>query len=352
MNPHLSNLRYHKCKAKRGKGKSNPINQENNPKRKKNKLSIIIRRLNGEEDIRKTPGKRIKQCVLSIWSLAMLNLGKHPTSGIPGYSWGTYGREKVTLSPQRLLQACISAWATDFVSLYLQLLCVACSRGLGLERTRFQVVRRSFLIFDIEITIRSNRFVSGFVNNLSFERRYTIMSSGCWYIAEERCGESLVSLLSDPEFVLNWSEVLDPLSSLLEDYFASTETHSAMGSWSGNTFEPTSNVHKEICSAGSHDSGCTSVYLGGKEETSIRDLNVESEISGPPPSFLWYRFRAYGRDAFSEFFGTLILILFGDGVVAQVLLSHDQKGDYQSISWGWGWVLLLFHLSSWKTCMP
>jgi aquaglyceroporin related protein len=33
--------------------------------------------------------------------------------------------------------------------------------------------------------------------------------------------------------------------------------------------------------------------------------------------------------------GTFILIMFGDGVVAQVVLSKDQAGDYQSISWGW-----------------
>jgi aquaglyceroporin related protein len=33
--------------------------------------------------------------------------------------------------------------------------------------------------------------------------------------------------------------------------------------------------------------------------------------------------------------GTFILIMFGDGVVAQVVLSGDKAGDYQSISWGW-----------------
>ena len=37
----------------------------------------------------------------------------------------------------------------------------------------------------------------------------------------------------------------------------------------------------------------------------------------------------------SEFIGTFILIMFGDGVVAQVVLSHGKNGDYQSISWGW-----------------
>lgn len=50
----------------------------------------------------------------------------------------------------------------------------------------------------------------------------------------------------------------------------------------------------------------------------------------------WSRIRHALRDPFSEFFGTMILVLFGDGVVAQVTLSQGQKGNYQSISWGWG----------------
>jgi hypothetical protein len=50
----------------------------------------------------------------------------------------------------------------------------------------------------------------------------------------------------------------------------------------------------------------------------------------------WSRVRELGSDFFSEFFATMILILFGDGVVAQVVLSKGANGDYQSISWGWG----------------
>lgn len=33
--------------------------------------------------------------------------------------------------------------------------------------------------------------------------------------------------------------------------------------------------------------------------------------------------------------------MFGDGVVAQVVLSNNEKGDYQSISWGWGLGVML-----------
>ena len=48
----------------------------------------------------------------------------------------------------------------------------------------------------------------------------------------------------------------------------------------------------------------------------------------------WVRIRHTFREPLAEFFGVFTLIIFGDGVVAQVVLSKGQKGDYQSISWG------------------
>lgn len=57
----------------------------------------------------------------------------------------------------------------------------------------------------------------------------------------------------------------------------------------------------------------------------------------------WYRVRRFMQEPFSEFFGVFALILFGDGSVAQVVLSNSTRGDYQSISWGWGYAT---HLSS------
>ncbi len=38
----------------------------------------------------------------------------------------------------------------------------------------------------------------------------------------------------------------------------------------------------------------------------------------------------------AEFAGTMILILFGVGVVAQVVTSKGTLGDHDSIAWGWG----------------
>ena len=59
-------------------------------------------------------------------------------------------------------------------------------------------------------------------------------------------------------------------------------------------------------------------------------------------NLLWSRIRHTIRDPAAEFLGCFILIMFGDGSVAQVLLSSNpnlpkgaqNKGAYQSISWG------------------
>ncbi len=57
----------------------------------------------------------------------------------------------------------------------------------------------------------------------------------------------------------------------------------------------------------------------------------------------WSSVRVIFREPFAEFFGVFIMILFGDGSVAQVMLSAGEKtapgmngfGQYQSISWGY-----------------
>lgn len=57
---------------------------------------------------------------------------------------------------------------------------------------------------------------------------------------------------------------------------------------------------------------------------------------------LWSRIRIALREPFAEFWGVVIMVLFGDGSVAQVLLSAGETsapggngfGAYQSISWG------------------
>src|SRR5436190_10266849 len=46
--------------------------------------------------------------------------------------------------------------------------------------------------------------------------------------------------------------------------------------------------------------------------------------------------RALWRELLAEFFGTFILIVFGVGVVAQVVLSRSTAGSYLSINIAWG----------------
>jgi aquaglyceroporin related protein, other eukaryote len=63
---------------------------------------------------------------------------------------------------------------------------------------------------------------------------------------------------------------------------------------------------------------------------------TQDNVVPASPDLLWSRIRREMREPLAEFWGVFILIMFGDGVVAQVVLSNGQNGDYQSISWGWG----------------
>jgi aquaglyceroporin related protein len=71
---------------------------------------------------------------------------------------------------------------------------------------------------------------------------------------------------------------------------------------------------------------------------------IAEEHDVTPYSNLWWsKVRLALREPFAEFFGVMILVLFGDGAVAQVVLgTGDQTapggngyGGYQSITWGW-----------------
>ncbi len=47
------------------------------------------------------------------------------------------------------------------------------------------------------------------------------------------------------------------------------------------------------------------------------------------------------RELYAEFLGTFVLIAFGAGVVAQVVLSDKQNGDYLSINIAWGFAVTM-----------
>lgn len=93
-------------------------------------------------------------------------------------------------------------------------------------------------------------------------------------------------------------------------------------------------IKDEILPTSSQETEFVALHFDDKHDTIIPP--VTSDVTADPPQLAWSKVRYYCRDAFSEFFGTMILILFGDGVVAQVVLSKGEKGNYQSISWGWG----------------
>lgn len=66
-------------------------------------------------------------------------------------------------------------------------------------------------------------------------------------------------------------------------------------------------------------------------------------VDHPNTQLLWPRIRLVLREPFAEFWGVFVMIMFGNGSVAQVLLSEGLKGapgangfgGYQSISWGY-----------------
>lgn len=64
---------------------------------------------------------------------------------------------------------------------------------------------------------------------------------------------------------------------------------------------------------------------------------------------LWPKIRMSLKEPLAEFFGVFILVLFGDGAVAQVLLSTGENtapggdgfGNYNNINWAWALGVML-----------
>lgn len=82
--------------------------------------------------------------------------------------------------------------------------------------------------------------------------------------------------------------------------------------------------------------GCTTKPYA--EHGAPIDVSLTAEARskrGTGMGLVWPRTRHYLREPFAEFMGTFILIMFGDGGVAQAVLSKGEKGNYQSISWSW-----------------
>lgn len=91
-----------------------------------------------------------------------------------------------------------------------------------------------------------------------------------------------------------------------------------------------------------HEGHATSANVPHAEHGPVIDHKIpQDNVVQAQPDLAWSRIRQTLREPFSEFFGTFILIMFGDGVVAQVVLSGGTKGNFQSINWGWGLGVML-----------
>ncbi|KAL5606792.1 hypothetical protein BROUX41_003172 [Berkeleyomyces rouxiae] len=66
------------------------------------------------------------------------------------------------------------------------------------------------------------------------------------------------------------------------------------------------------------------------------NIAIEVDDFEPAGNATWPRIRRAYQDYFSEFLGTLVIVLFGDSVVAQSVLSGGAAGGYVSINFGWG----------------
>lgn len=94
-------------------------------------------------------------------------------------------------------------------------------------------------------------------------------------------------------------------------------------------------------------------YEVERHETTLSSIRSHIGLPSDPPIIDEHRshhhltlssIRYVLREPFAEFFGTFVMVLFGNGSVAQVLLSTGQTsapggmgfGSYQSINWGWG----------------
>jgi hypothetical protein len=79
-----------------------------------------------------------------------------------------------------------------------------------------------------------------------------------------------------------------------------------------------------------------SMEKGEKPDHSHNEMLVD--MVGRPDQFpnRWAKIRNDYKEPFAEFWGTCILILFGNGVNCQVVLSKLTQGSYLSISHGWG----------------
>lgn len=121
--------------------------------------------------------------------------------------------------------------------------------------------------------------------------------------------------------------------------------------------EPDTEYHEHVKPGSTEDSG-TRNSSNMQSTRALLGLNPSAPVAEEHDieaysSLWWFKVRMALREPFAEFFGVFIMVLFGDGSVAQVLLSAGEKtapgmdgfGSYQSINWGWGLGVMLGKLN-------
>ena len=115
---------------------------------------------------------------------------------------------------------------------------------------------------------------------------------------------------------------------------------------------PHENALHQVPTAHTNDTGYSTKSKAELEHHStLSTLRTKIGLEPEPPivdghdvhhDLTWSSVRVMFREPFAEFFGTFVMVLFGDASVAQVLLSAGETtapggngfGPYQSISWG------------------
>lgn len=137
-----------------------------------------------------------------------------------------------------------------------------------------------------------------------------------------------------------------PGPSLSRDWADDDSHHHTNGLTNHTSTSPLTQAHTEH-SAHSSELSPNLTSTSARTKRSALGLHPQAPIDeehdqGPRSELLWSRIRTVLREPFAEFWGVAIMVMFGDGSVAQVLLSTGQTtapggmgfGAYQSINWG------------------
>lgn len=105
------------------------------------------------------------------------------------------------------------------------------------------------------------------------------------------------------------------------DHYAHNENIASSEGSSSSEFQPKREMDGKMDSVPPH----------AEHGVGVSPEKFQDEVVQASPQLTWSKIRHFLREPFAEFWGVFILIMFGDGVVAQVVLSGGEKGDYQSM---------------------